>query len=70
MYTLLNIHEFASAFDMMNNSANNKLRLLYALGALSTLSSYSYNASIINIYDGVPVEKLKFSIIDCIRLFS
>ena len=60
MYTLLNIHEFASAFDMMNNSANNKLRLLYALGALSTLSSYSYNASIINIYDGVPVEKLKF----------
>ena len=60
MYTLLNIHEFASAFDMMNNSANNKLRLLYALGALSTLSSYSYNASIINIYNGVPVEKLKF----------
>ena len=50
MYTLLNIHEFANAFDMMNNSPNNKLRLLYALGALSTLSSYSYDDSMVEIY--------------------
>lgn len=50
MYTTLDVHEYANTLDMMSNSSNNKLRLLYALGALSTLSSYSYDASIINIY--------------------
>ena len=50
MYIALDVHEYANVIDMMSNSSNNKLRLLYALGALSTLSSYSYDASIINIY--------------------
>ena len=61
MYIALDVHEYANALDMMSNSSNNKLRLLYALGALSTLSSYSYDASIINIYKReVSVEALKF----------
>ena len=61
MYTTLDGHEYANNLDMMSNSSNNKLRLLYALGALSTLSSYSYDTSIINIYiNGVSTETLKF----------
>ena len=51
MYIALDVHEYANVIDVMSNSSNNKLRLLYALGALSTLSSYSYDASIINIYE-------------------